>query len=470
MMSFLLLLCSICFVGNSESFFALVVDAGSKGSRMLIFEFSRDSLMSDLAVPKIYALKSIHPGISSFALNPSNVEAALQSLIDFAVHKLEAFEHMFAYYPLYLLGTAGVRDLLPVKRDAVMFFIDKVLSASPFSFHTKQATVISGEAEAAFAWLTLNIQTLSENGFRDSIGVIDLGGASLQVAFVPTKGHYVLEHFFPMDIQLKNPISLYAKSYLHFGAIEANRRLDAMIISDALLTVESLSQIDNPCFNSGMEYVPDFASDSFQIPIQVKMRGAGNFFGCESLVKRLFVKTSECWVKECTFGGVYQPRTQGRTFAAISTIGKVAISLGLGKESSLEEFKKIAQKVCSIPHEKLSKTYSKVKDIERDSFCFNAVYVYTLLTYGLGFPEDLPSSQIQFISDEDVHDPRSSTDWAFGAIVWQVNRLKPKVINAFLDKTSQSMIDYSQTNATRVSQHTRTSYAFDGLRLSYLLI
>ena len=417
---------------NKKDFFALVIDAGSKGSRILVFKFETKALnQSALAIPQTIGTKVVRPGLSSFALNPEDLKPTLSTLIDYARATLSGREQYFRYYPIYLKGTAGLRDLIPIRRDEVMWNVKQVLADSPFSFHDRQATVISGESEGSFAWLTVNIMrnSLSEYGENDSVGILDLGGASLQVAFVPPKGHYVLEHYFPMDIDPNNPISLYAKSYLHYGLVEAARRLDSLVITNALLTVESLAEIDNPCYYSDMEYRPDFSS--MRIPVNATMIGTGDFEECRMLVKQLMNKQQPCWVKDCSFDGVYQPRLKGRRFVAISAFAKIVKMCGLGENATLADLRARATEACSTSFDDIERVFPDAKKEMRVYLCFTAVYAYTLLTYGLGFPKDLEAGVIQFVRPK-KREAYNVVDWAFGAVIWEVNNLAPSVIEEFL--------------------------------------
>jgi apyrase len=410
-------------------FFSLVFDAGSKGTRFIIFKFDKDGFLeSRVKIPEFYAEKVIHKDLSFFALKPEGIRPILDQLIDFGKSELEDFKEYWKFYPIYLKGTAGLRDLIPEKRDIVMTEVAKVLEESPFYFKMRQATVISGEQEAAFSWLTVNTyKNTTHNHHGESYGILDLGGASLQVSFVPQEGHYVLEHFFPMDINKKHPVDLYAKSYLHYGLIEANRRLNGIIISDALSQVESLSIISNPCFFKGMKYEPDFSRNKFVFPMHVNMTGSGNFRDCRSIVLRLFEKNINCFVKDCTFDGIYQPRTENRKFLCLSTFARIAKNLGIhAKHRNIRpsQIKRAAISVCDLTYSEVTYRFGHIR--ERDLMCFTATYVYVLLTYGLGFTDQ--SNNLEFYEKQ-----RQSLDWALGSMIWEINRTPPKSLEDFLN-------------------------------------
>ena len=145
---------------TSKDFHTLVIDAGSKGTRLLIFRFNAASLnrTEELTNASVVAIHATRPGLSFFGLTPEKVQPVLGELIDKAKESLTNFKSFWPTFPIYLKGTAGLRDLIPVHRDAVMFNVEEVLSTSGFWFRKRLSTVISGEQEAAFGWLALNMQ------------------------------------------------------------------------------------------------------------------------------------------------------------------------------------------------------------------------------------------------------------------------------------------------------------------------
>jgi Golgi nucleoside diphosphatase len=181
-----------------------------------------------------------------------------------------------------------------------------------------------------------------------------------------------------------------------------------------------------------MDYTPDFAGDRYVIPIHTLMRGSGSFEECQDLVQQLLNKRASCWVRECTFDGVYQPRLNNREFIGISTFSRIVDDLGLPlNDTAPFDIKQSGKVVCSTQYNLMSAKYPSVKLPNRDYLCFTAVYVHTLLTLGLGFSEK--SKQIQFYKSEKNH-PERIVDWALGAAVWDMNRIPPGGITDFLAK------------------------------------
>ena len=426
-------------------FYSIVIDAGSKGSRVIIFKWQPETSLprKTIQIPIQVAAKAVNPGLAAFALDPTSVKDPMKEIIDFAVDVLEPLSSVYDLIPVYLKATAGLRDLIPTARDAIMReTINFISNYSPFYFKPDQALVISGEEEGAYGWLTVNALkgVLGKDSGESTYGIIDLGGASMQVSFVPEVNHYVLQNCYPLTLTDQTTYRLYAKSYLHYGIVEANRRLAANIITENILKVDSVDVIANPCFYSGMEFSPDFATDKYKIPISVKMTGSGEFSKCVDELKRLFDKDGvQCWVRDCTFDGVYQPRLDNRHFIGAGNVGKILQIAGVPAKSSLKNVRAVASRICSMTYAQIQSEFPDESQKTQKDLCFSISYIYTLLTHGLGFTiSDVSDptqnlSQIEFTSFIDS----TKVDWALGAIIYQANQQPPSTIAAYLSRTSK---------------------------------
>lgn len=424
-------------------FYSMVIDAGSKGSRLVIFKWQPETTLPRETIqrPITVGMKSVNPGLASSALDPETVRAPLKELIDFAIDSLDLLKPVFHLIPLYLKATAGLRDLIPSARDSVMHETVAYLSEySPFKFNSKQALVISGEEEGAYAWLAVNslINVLGQDRGESTYGVIDLGGASLQVAFVPETNHYVLQNCYPISLTDQTNYRLYSKSYLHYGIVEANRRMASAIITENILKVDSVSVIEHPCYYKGLSFSPDFATSQYKIPIMINMTGTGDFSQCHKELMKLFRKDDvECWVRDCTYDGVYQPRLDTRKFVGIGNIGKLLQMVGMPERSSLKDVQGIASKICGMPFQEVQDVYRAIGSQNIKNLCFSLSYVYTLLTFGLGFSisdvDDHSASLSQIVFNNNL--AGTKVDWALGAMLWEANQQPPSTIESYLKAT-----------------------------------
>jgi hypothetical protein len=82
--------------------------------------------------------------------------------------------------PLFLLATAGVRQLDDGKRTALIDCMDKCTPLSRFKKIERHGT-ITGEQEALFGWLAAShLRPSTRLGY---VGYVEMGGASAQIAF-----------------------------------------------------------------------------------------------------------------------------------------------------------------------------------------------------------------------------------------------------------------------------------------------
>ena len=186
--SFYVLVVGIGGRANSAEF-ALLIDAGSSGSRIHLYKWLDEDdapipLIEEIALGK--DCKKTKPGLSE--QKPGDIGESLERLIRCARSELNDRVEDLKAIPLYLMATAGMRLLEnnnKPRHDEIMEQVRVYLEGAPFDF--RNASTIDAREEALYAWVAANYQNLSlrtktENG---TIGILELGGASGQIAFVP---------------------------------------------------------------------------------------------------------------------------------------------------------------------------------------------------------------------------------------------------------------------------------------------
>lgn len=189
--------------------FAVVIDAGSTGSRVHIFRFTSSGGRLELETDTFEQLK---PGLSANAENPRLAARSLKPLLDKAVATVPTPLH--ASTSVEVRATAGLR-LLPGDQaqdilEAVRTFL---IAEYPFKCDKDSVTILDGMAmflvfidlcgmfhstdslatemgpyagadEGAYAWLTMNY-LLGHLGGDESntVASIDMGGGSVQMAY-----------------------------------------------------------------------------------------------------------------------------------------------------------------------------------------------------------------------------------------------------------------------------------------------
>eukprot|EP00940_MAST-03C_sp_MAST-3C-sp2_P001687 g1687.t1 len=382
--------------------YGLAIDAGSTGSRIHVYEWCareydpQRPVLGPVTVPDLVAAKDVRPGIgdASFQADPNKLCAYLVPLLNFArdvlVRKRDAKESL-RDIPIFLKATAGMRETPQVKRDAVMLNVRLCLSdksVSPFKFEWRYASVISGDEEGSFAWLHVN--AMLGNLFSSvpkTVGVIDMGGASVQVVFVPE--HDVLEDYFPVSHGAGRRLGLYSKSYETFGWHRAIERMRAV--------KGHHHHHHHPCF-------PTEKDD-----------GVFDLRACATVARSLFASEAECYIPTCTFNGVYQPRLFDTPFVAINGLAHAAAELGLLERDvigtvSMKRWWNALERCChgyTLKEIQRSRPHNDIpRHFDDHVTCAVATYVHSFLTQGLGFRSE--SEQISFRVELDGTEPTVS--------------------------------------------------------------
>ena len=119
------------------------------------------------------------PGLSSFSSNYTAAGASIVPLIQTAVKSVPA--NMQATTPIILGATAGLRLMPTNQAQGIIQAVKAQLDTSPFLVSPNAASVIPGQYEGIYAWVSINFLTGTFQANEPPISIQELGGASLQV-------------------------------------------------------------------------------------------------------------------------------------------------------------------------------------------------------------------------------------------------------------------------------------------------
>ncbi|TRY67770.1 hypothetical protein TCAL_05165 [Tigriopus californicus] len=175
------------FKDTSNTGQVIVINAGSRQTTALLYQWNLD-LEGDCVreMERLY-----HPNISlaSFEGNLTGLTNFMQGLLT----EIERWDLSSSHIPIYFGATAGMRALNesnPDQADEILKLIKRVIEDSPFK--EGKVEILSGEEEAHYGWLTVNLlvgaipESQSSECGMESIqtsGAMDMGGGSLEVAF-----------------------------------------------------------------------------------------------------------------------------------------------------------------------------------------------------------------------------------------------------------------------------------------------
>ncbi|KAI0072545.1 hypothetical protein K474DRAFT_1604899 [Panus rudis PR-1116 ss-1] len=293
--------------------YALMIDAGSTGSRIHIYKFHNcDSSPT-------YEYEVFHktqPGLSSYRGKPLEAAQSLDVLLDEAVKVVP--KQMHSCTPVAVKATAGLRLLGVGESEEILEAVRHRLHEKyPFALQDKDGVVImDGKDEGVYAWITANylLGTIRPDSPKDTTpyAVLDLGGASTQIVFEPTfdmsKPDSTLEpgeHKYDLKFAGKDH-TLYQHSYLGYGLMSARQSIHRLVHFMGTFRAPAKGDIiPNPCLAKGTKRAVELKEEGKTVTMVGE--DIGSFEACNRVVELVMAKDAICEVKPCSFNGVYQP-------------------------------------------------------------------------------------------------------------------------------------------------------------------
>ncbi|KAA1133750.1 Guanosine-diphosphatase [Puccinia graminis f. sp. tritici] len=366
--------------GHPSHRYALMIDAGSTGSRIHVYRFSyclpassTSSSSSGSILPKLEneLFFKTQPGLSSYAGRPIDAAESLRPLLQAALDGVPLEQRSCT--PISVKATAGLRLLGDSQSKEILDEVSRWLRASwPFKLSPSGAvSIMDGADEGVYAWVTINylLKTIGPipagQKRNTTAAVMDLGGASTQIVFEPERtklesGGHVYELAFGGKTH-----ALYQHSHLGYGLMEARRAVHQMVGYSELWRrkiewseLASLGPLGNPCLqphtSRKVSLVPSASPSSSEstLPQIVEFVGsAGGFAACRRVVELVIGKDAVCKLKPCAFAGVYQP-SFAEAFAdgpiyALSYFYDRLNPLGIKESFTLSELEQLIEPICS---------------------------------------------------------------------------------------------------------------------------
>ncbi|XP_012315566.1 ectonucleoside triphosphate diphosphohydrolase 3 [Aotus nancymaae] len=415
--------------------YGIVLDAGSSRTTVYVYQWPAEKENNTGVVSQTFKCSVQGSGISSYGNNPQDVPKAFEDCMQKV--KGQVPSHLHGSTPIHLGATAGMRLLRLQNETAaneVLGSIQSYFKSQPFDF--RGAQIISGQEEGVYGWITANYlmgNFLEKNLWHmwvhphgvETIGALDLGGASTQISFVA--GEKVdLNTSDIMQVSLYGYVyTLYTHSFQCYGRNEAEKKFLAMLLQNS----PSKTHFTNPCYprdyntSFTMGHVFDSLCTADQRPERynpddiITFEGTGDASLCNAKVASLF-DFKACHDREtCSFDGVYQPKIKG-PFVAFAGFYYTASALNLSGSFSLDTFNSSTWNFCSQNWSELPLLLPKFDEVYARSYCFSANYIYHLFVNGYKFTaETWP--QIQFKKEVG----NSSIAWSLGYMLSLTNQI-----------------------------------------------
>jgi len=358
--------------------YALMIDAGSTGSRIHVYKFNNCGPTPELEdeIFEQTSKKEGGSGLSSYKADAEGAAKSLDPLMDVAMKNVP--DKIKSCTPVAVKATAGLRKLGPEMSDAILKAVRHRLETEyPFPVVSEEkggVEVMDGKDEGVYAWITANY-LLGKIGGPDktpTAAVFDLGGGSTQIVFEPTfpnAPHGGMperlaegDHKYELSFGGRE-FTLYQHSYLGYGLMEARKNLHKVVVdtyydenkSSASPKAWLSKPVLNPCVAPGMSRVVTVSlGESHPLGTEVTVNMTGPDTGaptqCRALAEKTLAKDAECKLEPCAFNGVHQPKLE-KTFARedvylFSYFYDRTQPLGMPNSFTLSELKDLTHRVC----------------------------------------------------------------------------------------------------------------------------
>ncbi|XP_030638615.1 ectonucleoside triphosphate diphosphohydrolase 3 [Chanos chanos] len=383
--------------------YGIVLDAGSSRTTVYLYQWPAEKENDTGVVTETMKCQVKGPGISSLKESEQQEIESWKNIKACMANVTKAIPNdKHNSTPIFLGATAGMR-LLKMQDEstsaAILSDIQNYMQSLPFVF--QNASIISGQEEGLYGWITVNYLkgNLREKNLWnalvrpqgvETVGSLDLGGASTQIAFsVPD--NLQGEDFIKVKLY-GYEYNVYTHSFLCYGKNEAEKRVLASLVKSSA----DLDQVQHPCYPSGFNITMTthsiFDSVCTQKPDKVDPNRDITFFGrsdpaqCGILVRSIFDLSSCRGAANCSLEGVYQPPVTGK-FMGYAGFYYTAWALNLKGSNTLEKYNSTMWKFCSMNWTSLKQNYN-ITEKHLKSYCYSANYVHTILSEGYKFNAD----------------------------------------------------------------------------------
>lgn len=443
--------------------YGVVIDCGSSGSRIFAYFWPQHSgdpsellkiqqLRTSKGDPVV---KKITPGIATFGSRPHKASTYLKPLLEYASLHIPQEKHKET--PLYILCTAGMRMLAKRMRNGILTDLQtSVPKYSKFQFLPSHAEIISGMTEGLYFWMGLNYalgnlnqkqhlfkEELSSTRMDEftietpqnrtpTVGVIDMGGASLQVAIEVTNKDQEPEwskQTISIDLgcdehKSEHEYRVYVETFLHKGGNAVRKMYEHDLFST--LSVKNLTKIQpDPCLPLGLIQSVEQTLDT-RDTVTYTLNGTGNYRECRRrLISYLEKSSCDNGSNRCVLSGKYMPPVNYRNdqfFGSSEFFYCMDDVLGIGGTYQKQEYDDKAQEYCATPWgetwNKYENGYFKNADENRVRFqCFKSAWVSLVLHEGLNIPNDYKHlTSVKYINNSEIQ-------WTLGAILYKTRFL-----------------------------------------------
>ncbi|XP_071090176.1 ectonucleoside triphosphate diphosphohydrolase 4-like [Haliotis cracherodii] len=442
---------------GSKLHYGIVIDCGSSGSRIYVYYWPPHSGKPGelLNIQQLrdgegnLVVKKVAPGLSEYEDTPHDASDHISKLLRYASQYIPKEHHKET--PLYILATAGMRMIPEKAQKAILTdLLTDIPKLFDFQVAENHFEVISGKLEGVYAWIAVNyvldkfshgpedhalvsVKLPGQGGKthlrRRTVGMMDMGGGSVQIAFEVLNEREELPKHLVAEVNLgcqdsdtEHTYRVYVTTFLGYGANSARERYEEKLLKQAAKLGDSRPgqnttyPVLDPCLPQSM---PLESEDEKSVKHYFK--GTGSYDECRSGLMPLLNLTVPCPQEPCSMNGVSQPlidHTRSSFYGFSEFWYSMEDVYHKGGNYSSAIFNKYSSEFCGSSWSQLSKWYDqhlypKADEARFKYQCFKAAWLSTVFHNGFKFPEEYKNlKSAQLINNKDVQ-------WTLGALIYR---------------------------------------------------
>lgn len=404
--------------------YAVIIDAGSTGSRVHVFRFK---MASGARVLKDEIFHAIKPGLKAHALDPVEAAKTLEPLMATAVKHVP--EKLRSSTPLTLRATAGLR-LLPEGQEAASALLEaSKMKVGEYGFRMddEYVSILDGMYEGAYGWIAVNYLLRKLSGSvkaTKTVAVADLGGGSTQIMYAIGDRDEVKRSPEGYVLPLEG-YDVYTKSFKGFGIMAAR----------AKILTQNLDAGDegwraHPCAAKGFRggcTEKCYGLEPGEGYSAIGREEGGDFDQCVDAALMAMEKESmECQVEPCSFAGAWTTKRTtplyGMSYFYERAQAAKAVRWPNSETKAVKitpsDYKRAGKRVCQTHVDSILKEYPDAEEDHFEYLCLDLAYIYALLTKGYGLKDNEP---LHLVDKIDYKGQPVEAAWALGDAIAVMN-------------------------------------------------
>lgn len=388
------------FSAAAEVDYAVIIDAGSTGSRVHCYRFNAGdrSLIDD-------AFEQLKPGLSSYKDDPTAAAESLEPLLASADRCVPPDRR--SQTPVAVRATAGLRMLPGDAAENILAAVRAKLGKREYAHDASSVSILDGADEGAYQWVTLNyLLGRLDSGVGGTVAAVDLGGGSVQLA-----------HAIETADAAKAPegyvrklagFSVYVHSYLGFGLMAARK------------AILGTGADEHGCIAGGI--TGEYAYGGNTLPFAGS--AAASAASCAEAALSAMEPGKACGQSSgCSFAGAWgggggagvkQVFVSSYFFDRAVDAAIVADPKALSAPTTPAAYRAAAEKACGQDPQAVTAAFPGVPAEQATYFCLDLTYCHSLLTEGFGIAD---KQEFTLVKQVEYNGAPVEAAWPLGAAI-----------------------------------------------------